>query len=400
MRTRLIQQPYDLHGNPCRFGDVLQAQFSSGLYTQAFLCAAYATTSGTSRIARTLRAFTAAGHPVEVLVGLGNGTTSAQAIDQLLQVGATVHGLAIGADVLFHSKVYLLEGPGRAWLAVGSCNLTADGLYRNFETMTVLELDLSMALDQAQAAEVKAWQSQLQAYRSNYIALARPMLRHAVAQGLLLDETAAARAHRAVAAQARRMRQSGVPAIRVPQPPAPAPGFARPQRLRPTRAARATGGLAPAAGRPLRGALVWEKSDLPDSDALRTRAGSSHVGGLRLTQAGFQVQGQTIDQTTYFRNTLFGAAPWSRPHRPRTRVRQEETVVPFDTTILGHHLGVQHLQLSHKPSGEAGQGNYTTIIHWGPLARMLRTSLDIRGRTARLYAPPPGASTPFSLEIR
>jgi hypothetical protein len=122
------------------------------------------------------------------------------------------------------------------------------------------------------------------------------------------------------------------------------------------------------------------------------------VGGLRLTQAGFKVAGLDIDQTTYFRS-LFGAFPWRPPARPRTSARQEEAEIPFNVTILGNPVGLQTLRVSHKPSGEAGQGNYTTIIHWGPIAQILRSAINIQGKTVRLYAPPSGAQSPFLLEV-
>ncbi|MBI3182440.1 MAG: hypothetical protein HYZ28_09875 [Myxococcales bacterium] len=50
-----------------------------------------------------------------------------------MNAGATVHGFATGSLSIFHSKIYILEGAGLAWLAVGSCNLTGDGLYRKLQ---------------------------------------------------------------------------------------------------------------------------------------------------------------------------------------------------------------------------------------------------------------------------
>jgi hypothetical protein len=157
--------------------------------------------------------------------------------------------------------------------------------------------------------------------------------------------------------------------------------------------------ISPPAPIPSQGPLVWEKSNLRGSDAQRVPGATTKpVGGLRLTQAEFKVNGQDIRPQTYFRQ-LFNAFTWQPPARPRTSAPQEEAQIPFDVTILGNHLGVQTLRVSHKPSGESKQGNYTTIIHWGPLAQLLRNTIDIRGRTVRLYAPPAGATQPFSLEV-
>ena len=72
--------------------------------------------------------------------------------------------------------------------------------------------------------------------------------------------------------------------------------------------------------------------------------------------------------------------------------------MPFQITIRGEYLGTFDLQIRHKPTGEAGQGNYTTSLHWGELTQ------EIRGRALSqtifsLYAPPPANQMPFIIEI-
>ena len=54
--------------------------------------------------------------------------------------------------------------------------------------------------------------------------------------------------------------------------------------------------------------------------------------------------------------------------------------------------------ISHKPSGEAGQHNYTTILHWGDLAETIR-QLNLVGKTFKLYSPPEGQAEPFLVEV-
>lgn len=404
MPTTFFSQPFDSQGQPCRFGDLLNQQLTSGQFTQGFISSAYATSGGTGLVATAVKSFTAAGRPMQVVVGLGNGVTSAQAVEHLLLSGATVQGFATGSIFIFHPKVYLLEGPSRAWVALGSCNLTSEGLYRNFEVMSVSDLNLSNAADAAVLASVRAWLTGLSRHQGNLLALIRPGLKALVSSRLLIDETANRPAQQAAivrAAAARR--KSGVPAIHVAAPPHAPPGFGRPRRVPSPRAqapvAAEPGALAQPLPAPTHGPIVWEKSNLRGSDAQRVPGATTKpVGGLRLTQADFTVNGQDIRPQTYFRQ-LFNAFTWQAPARPRTNAPQEEAQIPFDVTILGNHLGVQTLRVSHKPSGESGQGNYTTIIHWGPLAQVLRDTIDIRGRAVRLYAPAPGATQPFSLEV-
>jgi hypothetical protein len=82
-----------------------------------------------------------------------------------------------------------------------------------------------------------------------------------------------------------------------------------------------------------------------------------------LTQAQFEnPPGQRIDQTTYFRQ-VFADYPWER--EPGRHHNQEHTFVPIRIIIRGHDYGIRNFEISHKPSGEAGQANYTTILRWG-----------------------------------
>ncbi|GIK43259.1 MAG: hypothetical protein BroJett011_70920 [Chloroflexota bacterium] len=142
------------------------------------------------------------------------------------------------------------------------------------------------------------------------------------------------------------------------------------------------------------GQLIWEKKKLRPTDAQRQQG--AVTGGLRLTQANFEADGKIIDQTTYFRNTVFGKLNWSIGiYKPKKR---EAVLANFIVRILGKDYGLWNLIVSHKPSGEAGQGNYTTILHWGGLASTIK-ELDLVGKTFRLYAPPENQQEPFFIEI-
>jgi hypothetical protein len=102
-----------------------------------------------------------------------------------------------------------------------------------------------------------------------------------------------------------------------------------------------------------------------------------------------------IDQTTYFRNNVFGHLPWSAW---KTKPYSEKTEATFDVYLLGKSYGVHELLVSHKPSGESGQHNYTTILHWGDLAETIR-ELNLAGKTFSLYSSPQGQTEPFILIV-
>jgi len=138
-----------------------------------------------------------------------------------------------------------------------------------------------------------------------------------------------------------------------------------------------------------RGPEVWRKK-LSATDAQRQQG--NPTGDLRLAMGAYRGK---IDHTTYFREKLFGSFTWA-PEKQGPLV--ETTQVQFDITILGKKLGVYTLTVSHKPSGEAGQSNYTTGLRWGDLAATLQ-AVDVTGRTLAIYAPVPGSKEPFFLEI-
>ena len=123
--------------------------------------------------------------------------------------------------------------------------------------------------------------------------------------------------------------------------------------------------------------LLWRKV-LSATDSQRQTGNAT--GDLRLTQAGFQVDDKPIDHRTYFRDTVFSEGTWSEAKF------SEVATFTFDVTLFGVHRGRHRLEVSHKRSGEAGQGNYTTNIRWGPLMPVLRLEVDITGKTLNLYS--------------
>lgn len=143
-----------------------------------------------------------------------------------------------------------------------------------------------------------------------------------------------------------------------------------------------------------KGNLLWRKR-LNRSDAQQTSGGTNPTGCLRFTQAR-KDNTAVIDQTTFFRKTLFGKFPWKEIKKSPY---EEAAQVPFHIMIKGKALGVFELQIRHKPSGEAGQGNYTTSLHWSKkLTAQIRNTVSA-GEIFALYAPAEGSQSPFFIEI-
>jgi hypothetical protein len=98
-----------------------------------------------------------------------------------------------------------------------------------------------------------------------------------------------------------------------------------------------------------------------------------------------------IDQTKYFRQTIFGGLPWTV--QGKKRVARAD----FALWVAGSYCGTFNLQLSHDPKWEAGQANYTTGLHWGPAVGFIKNK-NLVGRPLRLYAPLTQGN-PFVIEI-
>tara|TARA_B110001452_G_scaffold102772_1_gene85302 strand:- start:6424 stop:6843 length:420 start_codon:yes stop_codon:yes gene_type:complete len=126
--------------------------------------------------------------------------------------------------------------------------------------------------------------------------------------------------------------------------------------------------------------LLWRKT-LTKTDAQKQLG--NPTGDLRLTRAKFLVNGNSIDQTQYFRHTVFQSENWIEKEGKHPK---EICTAIFQIFIDGELLGEDSLEIQHKPSGEANQSNYTTGIRWGPwLSHILINEVNCTGKNLSLY---------------
>ena len=416
MKARFILQGLD-PASP-QVGPEVAASFKDSAFEEFSGLVAFVSNRGANILATLARTASGRMRRKELVVGVDQGGTSVEALRELLGSGIEVRVFYTPSPSIFHPKVYLFHGPYSGRLIVGSSNLTVPGWFTNLEASAVLDLDLKARDDAALLASVEMSLGRFRGDASS------PLQNLADLSGELIDELAAAgvipaessrhspdtkggtsdlgaeeRVAPAVLRRFPKMRLPSVPSgLRPTVPPMiriapviPTPTVVPAPAPRPISAAIA----APVPSSALRGPLVWRKAGLPASDVQFEKAGTSPTGGLRLTQAKWQVGGRTIDQTRYFRNDVFRGYPWVEV---RSRPRVELTRVKFRVIVLGSDLGEHILEIRHKPSGEAGQGNYTTLISWGPVGSHF-AGHDLRGRTVNLYGPPAGTTEPFEIEI-
>lgn len=141
----LIIQPYQ-----CKLGKLLIDDLASGKYQTFTFFVAYAKISGVDALYDSLVAFRAAGGTISATIGIDQKNTSFEALRGVLGLAEELflfHNASLSST--FHPKVYVFAGAEQGRIYVGSNNLTAGGLYSNYEIASCEDFDLRQ-LEQAE----------------------------------------------------------------------------------------------------------------------------------------------------------------------------------------------------------------------------------------------------------
>lgn len=384
MEVSFVAQPF-ADGRDLR--DFLASVAADDTIDELDVVVAWAKRSGLRRVRAHLEAVRDRPGTTRLIVGIDEGGATRQGLELAREIFSTVHVFHDNSWRTFHPKIYLGVGADRARLLVGSNNLTAGGVFYNYEA--ALECVLSLPADQGLVDEVRAYIERLYADANVCKPLDDDLLGELInnPRYRVRDEDASKTAGRQAPDDDEPPEDVDFEA----HDPEPAPGSifgksAESKRADPMPAKAAANKAsaakkAPAAkkavpvqgsakkagvpGGPIAGvAKRWFKK-LSASDARHPPSATSHVTGvLRLVQAGHQ-----INQTNYFRADFFANRPWTGTPRPRGLF--EETTVPFRVVVNGIDHGVRTLRVDHAPWREAGQGNHTTVLHWDDVAAIL-----------------------------
>lgn len=395
MRSRTIAQP------AVQLGQEIDALLAvEPPYNRIVFVSAFVALRTLLRLRDRLLARFQAGCQLRLTVGIDLGGTSRDVLQELLRWNCEVfvfHNPIVRAT--FHPKIYLFEGTNRSTLILGSNNLTDGGFYTNYEAAVRYDFELP-ADTQDRTRIIKPLLPFIEPDAGATVQqLTQQLIETLAARGMLPTEVEARQACRNQAQRQQRPPEQAPAnpflAVAVPAPPLlpqgiraqePAAAQAQPEAQAAERAL---------ASRPEGGLLLWRKT-LPQTDALQVPEGTHHVGGVRLTQAKFEnPPGSRIDQTTYFRN-VFRDFQWE--HEGGGHRNQERTFVPMRVFIRGRDYGIRNLEISHKPSGEAGQANYTTILRWGREFTPTILRENVTDTVLSLYETPE-ADAPFLLEL-
>jgi len=392
-------------------GSVLLDSLSDTAFSEFDCLSAFVSLSGITGLGKAIEKSKQHIKKFRVVVGIDQKGTSKEALEALLglNIGTSIYYTL--SPITYHPKVYIFKGDVKHRIIVGSSNLTKQGLFQNVEAS--LKVDFTKP-DKDGEEFLKQTNSYIESFLEgkgkNLQKLTPELIQQLFGAGIIPNEIERERVQEDKTPTQKDKGETNkldglkslFPTIelqRIPEDFKPVIPIKKEKKeaekvlplviVEPKPAPKAD----PWA---IKGKLLWKKSNLPASDVQHVKAGTAPTGGLRLTQSDWKVNGVIIDQTRYFRKDLFGKFAWKQVKaQPYVEIAEVKCYVK----ILGIDKGLHRFTLRHKPSGEAGQGNYTTLLSWGQFVTEI-TQVDLRGKNLYLYAPPAGQDEPFYIEIR
>ena len=153
-----ILNPNDQPTGKWRLVNELRACLVSDDYNTLLIAVAFAKTGPMLRLKVELDQWLAKGKKITSVFGVNHQNTSKQALAFALNKFTKAHVLFYTDDFTYHPKMYLFVGDKKCKFFIGSHNLTVGGTETNWESGTVLTLNLPE--DQAMLAEaVSSWDS-------------------------------------------------------------------------------------------------------------------------------------------------------------------------------------------------------------------------------------------------
>lgn len=146
---KLMNQPFS-----GQLGDRLIELLDSADYHTLNVAVAFAKNSGVLRVKDAFSHFRERGGSVNVYVGVDLGGTSYEALTTLRLHTDSLNVVHSERGQTFHSKIYQFSGEKSGLLVVGSHNLTAGGLWTNFESSVHIPIDGEKAAEAKMSKEM------------------------------------------------------------------------------------------------------------------------------------------------------------------------------------------------------------------------------------------------------
>jgi HKD family nuclease len=388
MNIEFITQGLDLEkAEPT--GSILIENLKKDVYSSFKAIVAFASRAGIVGLSRHIETAKNNGIEVSFIIGVDNEGTSKEALEELLNLNVNCFVYHTTQKVIFHPKIYLFQGSENL-VIIGSSNITLPGLYQNVESSVNITFDEGDEDGNTILQHISFhFNTILTEDDANLQKLDQELINDLVSAGIVPSESVRLRRQNKKKKNINSERSND--ALNKIKARFPSKELRKPDKefgrtATETISSEEIFEVVPemiSEEEPTRGELVWQKNDLPKSDVQIVETGSTTnpTGGFRLTQAGFEVAGTRIDQTIYFRNNLFGTYTWEEvSDTPFVEVAK----VPIRIVIENRDYGTYLLNVRHKPSGEAGQANYTTLISWGEVGNTIGR-LKLNGKTMQMY---------------
>ena len=376
-------------------GQRLLEALSNGLFDTFTAISAFATQSAVLGINEIIQKVGAKN--CTFIVGVDQKGTSKEALEALLLIeNADISIVYTTTSIIFHPKIYIFEGKEHGCIIVGSSNLTLSGLFLNMEASLMLEFEMDDEMGIKLLSDINQYIADL---ANNRQSLNQELIDSLVQSKIvpLEKENREVRGKQYQDDSSERdpsvwkQIKTVFPSIKISRIPI---DFRVKKVIADKNATEIEEFIEFDAEK---GALVWQKHNLPDSDAQQVKGNTNVTGVLRLGQADYRINGQLIEKNTYFRETVFGDLDWIET--PRTNNSPLQVAhTEFDLLVNSQYFGTFELRISHDPERIAGQANIPTTIHWGSEVITILKSNNIVGKRLSLYMPIEEGQ-PFTIEI-
>lgn len=179
-----ILNPNDQPTGKWRLVESLRQDLKSGDYDVLKVAVAFAKTGPLLRLQEEIAAWISQKKQIHAIFGINHRGTSRQALQFALDHFSRSYILHFAERLTFHPKIYLFAGPKRARFYIGSHNLTVGGTETNWESGTIVDLELP-AEKKLLESTAAIWESM----RELSLELTPVLLEHHASANNLLDES-------------------------------------------------------------------------------------------------------------------------------------------------------------------------------------------------------------------
>ncbi len=182
----LMNQPFS-----GQLGDRLIELLDSADYHTLNVAVAFAKNSGVLRVKDAFSHFRERGGSVNVYVGVDLGGTSYEALTTLRLHTDSLNVVHSERGQTFHSKIYQFSGEKSGLLVVGSHNLTAGGLWTNFESSVHIPIDGEKAAEAKMTKEMGDYFQELAGLATSFMPItSQDVIERLLDEGYVTKEVA------------------------------------------------------------------------------------------------------------------------------------------------------------------------------------------------------------------